>query len=170
MKTNTGASWRTKRHESRILALSALFCWEVGKVSPKEAFNQVAADFFEVALDPRKPDQHHYSAKLFLAAVNNAAEIDKSISAASQGWPVTRMPKVDLSILRLALAEANFVKETPVEVVIDEALELSKEFSTYASPRFVNGVLMGVFRQLGTVTESKGQASGPTPNKRETGG
>ncbi len=170
MKTDTGASWRAKRHESRILALSALFCWEVGKVSPKEAFNQVALDFFEIELDPKRPGQYHYSAKLFLAAINNAEEIDKNISAASQGWPVTRMPKVDLSILRLALAEANYVKETPLEVVIDEALELSKEFSTYASPRFVNGVLMGVFRQLGTVTESKSQTLDPAPNKGGTGG
>jgi len=91
---------------------------------------------------------------LFLAAVNNVSEIDNAISRASQGWQISRMPKIDLSILRLALAEANYLKETPLEVVIDEALELSKEFSTHASPRFVNGVLMGIFREIGYVPKS----------------
>ncbi len=151
MQMSTPAGTRMKRHESRILALSALFCWEVGKGSPQDAFSQVAKDFFGAGTEPGSVDQYSYSGKLFLAAVTNVSEIDRAISKASQGWPVSRMPKVDLSILRLAVAEANYLKETPLEVVIDEALELSKEFSTYASPRFVNGVLMGVFRQLGTV-------------------
>lgn len=151
VQMSTPSSQRMKRHESRILALSALFCWEVGKGSPEDAFSQVAKDFFGADTEPGGVEQHDYSGKLFLAAVTNVSEIDRAISRSSQGWQVSRMPKVDLSILRLAIAEARYLKETPIEVVIDEALELSKEFSTYASPRFVNGVLMGVFRQLGMV-------------------
>ncbi len=139
------------RRESRILALSALFCWEVGRFPPGEVFYQVAQGFFEAGSEPAKPERYGYSAQLFEAAVTNVSEIDRSISEASQGWPVSRMPKVDLSILRLALAEANHVGGAPLEVVIDEALELCKEYSTHASPRFVNGVLMGVFRRLGKV-------------------
>ena len=70
------------------------------------------------------------------------------IARASQGWALSRMPKVDLAILRLAVAEVLYVKSAPLEVVINEALELCKEFSTHASPRFVNGVLMGIFREV----------------------
>jgi N utilization substance protein B len=143
-----------RRHESRIMALSALFCWEVGKASPEDSFAFVARDFFDAAGVADKIRQYNYAAKLYLAAVTNVTEIDSAISRASQGWQISRMPKVDLSILRLALAEANYLKEAPLEVVIDEALELSKEFSTHASPRFVNGVLMGIFRELGHVPKS----------------
>lgn len=143
-----------RRHDSRIMALSALFCWEVGKGSPEDSFAFVARDFFDAAGVADKQKRYNYAAQLFLAAVTNVSEIDEAISRASQGWQLSRMPKVDLSILRLALAEANYLKETPFEVVIDEALELCKEFSTHASPRFVNGVLMGIFREMGHVPKS----------------
>ncbi|HHW27831.1 MAG TPA: transcription antitermination factor NusB [Firmicutes bacterium] len=143
-----------RRHDARIMALSALFCWEVGKFSPEEAFSGVARDFFDAPGAADKVTHYNYAGKLFLAAVNNVSEIDNAISRASQGWPISRMPRIDLSILRLALAEANYLKEVPLEVVIDEALELSKEFSTHASPRFVNGVLMGIFREMGYVPKS----------------
>ena len=61
------------------------------------------------------------------------------------------MPRVDLAILRLAVGEILYVKEAPFEVVIDEALEMCKEFSTHASPRFVNGVIMGIFPMFSTM-------------------
>ena len=138
-----------RRHDSRIVALSALFCWEVGKNTPEDSFAGVARDFFGAAGASDTLAQYNYAAKLFLAAVTNVAEIDQAISRASQGWQISRMPKIDLSIVRLALAEANYLKEAPFEVIIDEALELAKEFSTHASPRFVNGVLMGIFRETG---------------------
>ena len=96
-----------------------------------------------------------YAKTLFLTAAGSAGEIDPLIAKASQGWQISRMPKVDLSILRLALAEVLYLKETPMEIVIDEALELSKEFSTHASPRFVNGVLMGILREMGHAKKEK---------------
>ncbi|MGE5580387.1 MAG: transcription antitermination factor NusB [Bacillota bacterium] len=132
-----------RRHDARILALSALFCWDIAKDDPEAAFSQVADGYFEGQA------RYDYARELFFTAVNNAREIDRLIANASQGWPINRMPRVDLSILRLAVAEANFLAKTPYEVVIDEALELSKEFSTHASPRFVNGVLVAIFREIG---------------------
>jgi len=139
-----------RRHDARILALSALFCWDIAKDDPEAAFSQVADGYFEGQI------RYDYARELFLTAVANAREIDRLISNASQGWPISRMPRVDLSILRLAVAEAHFLGKTPYEVVIDEALELAKEFSTHASPRFVNGVLVAIFREIGnakTTTE-----------------
>lgn len=136
-----------RRHDARILALSALFCWELSKGAPSDVFDQVAEGFF--SLKPSEDKRLDYARGLFLSATQHAGEIDPLIAKASQGWQVSRMPRIDLSILRLAIAECEYVKETPMEIVIDEAVELSKEFSTYASPRFVNGVLMGVFREMG---------------------
>ena len=132
-----------RRHDARILALSALFCWDLSKDDPETVFAQVAEGYFDES--PR----FGYAKELFLAAVANAGEIDRLIAKASQGWPLARMPRVDLSILRMAVAEAHYLKKAPYEVVIDEAVELSKEFSTYASPRFVNGVLVAIFREIG---------------------
>lgn len=132
-----------RRHDARILALSALFCWDLTKDDPASAFDQVADGYFEDGL------RSDYAKEIFRASVAHAVEIDRMIAKASQGWPLVRMPRVDLSILRLAVAEAHYVARTPFEVVIDEALELSKEFSTHASPRFVNGVLVAIFREIG---------------------
>jgi len=149
-----------RRHEARTLALSALFCWELSKSDPLEVFDQVAEGYFSGegepatgkpeagAVRPSRDKRFEYARDLFLSTVTAASQIDPLIAKASQGWPLSRMPRVDLSILRLAVAEAVYLKETPLEVVIDEALELSKEFSTHASQRFVNGVLMGIFREL----------------------
>jgi N utilization substance protein B len=144
------------RHDSRILALSALFCWELRKDDDMEdVFSQLVDDFWvsDESLLPKKDNRYEYARKLFVTACSHVKEIDSLISQCSQGWAVPRMPRVDLSIIRLAVAEAYYLKEAPLEVVIDEAVELAKEFSTHPSPRFVNGVLMGIFRQLGCVPD-----------------
>jgi len=146
---------RLSRHEARVLALSALFCWELSKDEPVSVFDRVAQSFFlgdgdgPEEVKPSQDRRFAYARDLFMSAVTLAPEIDPLIAKASQGWPVSRMPRIDLSILRLAIAEAAYLKQAPLEVAIDEALELSKEFSTHASPRFVNGVLMGVLREMG---------------------
>jgi len=71
-------------------------------------------------------------------------EIDGLISRFSIDWPLVRMPAVDRNLLRLAVFELTQRPATPVGVVIDEAVELAKRFSTDDSGRFVNGVLSAV--------------------------
>jgi N utilization substance protein B len=70
-----------------------------------------------------------------------AASIDRLVSRASVGWELDRMPVVDRTVLRLGTAELVGFPRTPVAVVIDEAVELAKRFSTEQSGSFVNGVL-----------------------------
>jgi N utilization substance protein B len=67
-------------------------------------------------------------------------DLDATITQASRGWRVERMPMVDRCVLRLAVYELTFT-DTPVAVVIDEAVEIAKTYSTERSGRFVNGVL-----------------------------
>jgi len=86
-------------------------------------------------------------------------DLDAAITRASHGWRIERMPMVDRCILRLALYELTFT-DTPVAVVIDEAVEITKTYSTERSGRFVNGVL-GAIADAGhppnpDVTESSG--------------
>lgn len=67
--------------------------------------------------------------------------INEKISAASQGWKLNRMNKVDLTIIRLALYEMLFDDEVPTKVAINEAVELAKKYGGDESPQFVNGIL-----------------------------
>lgn len=71
----------------------------------------------------------------------NLAEIDGILNDTSKGWKTTRMNKVDLSILRLAVYEMKWDEDVPVGVAINEAVELAKKYSSEDGPSFINGVL-----------------------------
>lgn len=68
-------------------------------------------------------------------------EIDREINAKSKGWKTTRMGKVDLALMRLAVYEILYDEEIPTGVAINEAVELAKKYGTDDSPSFINGVL-----------------------------
>ena len=72
--------------------------------------------------------------------ISDLVNIDKQIENAAPEWPVDKINKIDLAILRLAVWEIGQDK-TSKKVVIDEAIELAKEYGTEASPAFINGVL-----------------------------
>lgn len=73
--------------------------------------------------------------------LNHIAEIDEAVNAVSEGWKTSRMGKVDLTLIRLAVYEMKFEVEIPTKVAINEAVELAKQYGTDDSPSFVNGVL-----------------------------
>ena len=75
------------------------------------------------------------------AVIAHIEEIDQMINGASAGWKTSRMNKVDLSILRLAVYEMKMDEDVPVKVAINEAVELGKRFSGDEGPSFINGVL-----------------------------
>ena len=73
--------------------------------------------------------------------VENLSLIDKTITIHAPEWPIDKLAKIDLAILRLAVYELLFEKDTPPKVVIDEAIEIAKEYGTESSSSFVNGVI-----------------------------
>lgn len=75
-------------------------------------------------------------------------DIDGKIQAAAPEWPVDKIAKTDLAILRLSVYELTVQKKEPPKVIIDEAIELAKEFGNEASPKFVNGVLGTILKSL----------------------
>lgn len=75
------------------------------------------------------------------AAIEKVSEIDTILNEKTTGWKTTRMNKVDLTILRLAIYEMKWDEDIPTGVAINEAVELSKRFSGEEGPSFVNGVL-----------------------------
>ena len=78
----------------------------------------------------------------------NIVSIDRMVAANATGWTIDRMPVLDRSILRLATYELIAEPEVPVAVIIDEAVELAKQYSTEFSGGFVNGVLATIARQV----------------------
>ncbi len=93
---------------------------------------------------PLKPDR--FMEQLARGTAADVTEIDKQIAAKSEHWRVERMAVVDRNILRLAIYELRLA-ELPAPVVIDEALELARQFSSDESLAFINGVLDAVHRQ-----------------------
>ena len=76
-----------------------------------------------------------------MGTCQNTADIDVRLAAHAKGWKLERMPKIDLAVLRLAVYELAYVREVPVSVIINEAVELAKKYSTADSGAFVNGLL-----------------------------
>ena len=79
--------------------------------------------------------------QLFETAISNEKAIDETLEGVARNWHISRMAAVDRALLRMALAEMLFLKETPPKVIINEAVELAKRYSTAASGSFVNGIL-----------------------------
>ncbi|HLH46995.1 MAG TPA: transcription antitermination factor NusB [Acidimicrobiales bacterium] len=99
-----------------------------------------------VAELPVPPDA--FAAELVLGVEARAAEIDGLLARHAIGWAIDRMPAVDRSLLRLATYELLDRGSTPTGVVISEAVELAKQYSTEESGRYVNGVLSAVALEL----------------------
>ncbi|MEU0372804.1 transcription antitermination factor NusB [Streptomyces sp. NPDC096176] len=108
----------------------------------------VLADWVRHArTDERQPPVAEYTMDLVEGYAEHADRIDDLIATYAVGWTIDRMPVVDRNIIRLGAYELVWKDETPDAVVIDEAVQLAKEFSTDESPAFVNG-LLGRFKDL----------------------
>ncbi len=86
----------------------------------------------------------NYIGKIAQTFKDKGEDIDKIISELAFGWDIDRLFKIDKNILRISIAEIIFIKDAPHKVVIDEALELAKKYSTDDSPSFINGILAKV--------------------------
>lgn len=84
--------------------------------------------------------KHKRLSPLARTAVDQLAAIDQIVSACADQWPIEKINKIDLAILRLAISELR-LRKVPEKVIIDEAVELAKTFGSRSSPAFVNGVL-----------------------------
>lgn len=86
--------------------------------------------------------------KLIESILGNLKRIDKVITRCAPEWPLEKIARMDLAILRLAVYELIIAKKEPLKVIIDEAVELGKEFGGETSPAFINGVLGTVMKKL----------------------
>jgi len=136
-----------QRRDGRVAAVQFLYAWSLN--SPRNLAEDIRI-FFEEMTSTEKPREHyHYAEELIGGAITQQAEIDARIRQLAQNWEFDRIARIDLAILRMAIYEMLYRKDIPPIVSINEAIDLSKEFSTADSKRFVNGILDRLKDQLG---------------------
>ncbi len=119
---------------------------EMIDVAEKALLGLEIAEF--VALDSEQ-EVKDYAIKIAQTYHEHNKEIDETIGKYASGWDFERLVKMDKDILRIAISELLFIKETPMKVVVDEAVELAKKYSTEDSASFVNGILAKVIVDYG---------------------
>ena len=98
-------------------------------------------DLFAEELENLSEDDYAYINNKCMDLMNHIEDIDAKINEKATGWKTSRMGKVDLTILRLAVYEIEFEEDIPVKVSINEAVELAKKYGADESSAFINGVL-----------------------------
>lgn len=112
------------RHQKRVRILKELFAWEFS-------------------------NQNEPISETTRQIIDNLPKIDSEIKIIAPNWPISQINKIDLSILRLAVFELIIERSEPFKVILDEAVELSKEYGSESSSGFVNGA-------LGNLVETEG--------------
>ena len=145
---------KTDRRKSRELAFQTLYALfmqeEIGELEEE----RIEALKKELISDRNvKKSVVQYAESLFTITKENSLEINKILSETADNWDVERFSKVDKSLLHLAVAELLYFPEVPVKVVINEALEMARSFSSDESVSFINGILDSVRRKYVTKKE-----------------
>ncbi len=131
------------RRKSRELALQMLFQSDMGKQTADQVRKTFWAEHGSASAEVRG-----FADDLFRVAVDRVKEIDTLIEKHAEHWRMDRMAAVDRNLLRAAVAEMLSYRDTPRAVVINEALEIARKFSSPESVQFINGVLDSVAKEL----------------------
>lgn len=132
------------RRKARECALQMLFAADVTKLSGETVTSNFWAELGE-------PDTEHlmrdFSVHLVLGTLRHIETVDEKIRTRAEHWRIERMAIVDRNVLRLAVYEFLY-EETPNTVVINEALEIARRFSTFEATQFINGILDAIKHDL----------------------
>lgn len=126
-----------KRRESRVIAMKALYIYEVNE---EKKIHPIINEMFELE-DDLTDEVKEYALNLSEKVVLFYDKLNDVINSATKNWKIERMAVIDRNILRIALVEVFLQDSVPDIVAIDEAIELAKEYSTIDSGGFVNGIL-----------------------------
>jgi len=129
------------RRKAREYALQMLFQWDI----THDSIDQILSTFFNGLEESEAVAD--FARTLVIRAVENVEKIDSLIQRHAEHWRMDRMATVDRNVLRLATQEL-FDNETPKTVVINEAIEIARRFSSQESPQFINGILDSIKKEL----------------------
>jgi transcription antitermination protein NusB len=128
------------RRQGREAALQALYAIAIGHREPGDALTETVGDGGET-------DYRAFVKDLVLGTLDHAQETDLLLAPLLEGWTIERLPTIDRLLLEMGTFELRHRPLTPPAVVINEAVELAKKFSTEESNRFVNGVLNAIAKE-----------------------
>lgn len=131
------------RRESRENAMKLLYQVQIQKDDIQEQIDRFIEEH-----EINDGQDREYLLNVVNGVIDKEMELDCLISNYARGWTISRMPKVDLAIMRLSCYEIKFRDDIPMNVSINEAVELAKKYSGEQSGTFVNGVLGKMFSQL----------------------
>lgn len=109
----------------------------------------LALEIAEFATLEGQADVKNYAVTIAEQFKENSKIIDEQIQKFAKGWDIERLVKMDKDILRIAIIELLYVKDAPMKVIVDEALELAKKYSTDESSSFINGILAKIIVENG---------------------
>jgi len=133
-----------QRRDGRVAAMQYLYSWSINQ--PENLATDLAV-FFEGMELPR--EHYSYGEDLIHGVIGHVDEIDGHIRGLAQNWEFDRIARIDLAILRLAIYEMMYRRDIPPVVSINEAIDLSKQFSNADAKRFINGILDRMKDRLG---------------------
>lgn len=136
------------RHLQRSVAMQALYEWDFSGCEAGTEMDIIKRNLAEFAPGL---EGEHFALRLVEGTVKERPTIDTLIEKCAPEWPIDQIASVDRSILRLGIFELLFgdYEEVPPKVAINEAIELAKSFGSDSSPKFVNGVLGTIYREMG---------------------
>lgn len=136
MNGKSTGSLASSRRKARVIALQSLYESDLAGHDPLETLDR---DLAEDGVDATAAD---YARHLVEGVARHRTEIDRTLTQAAPAWPLGQMPPIDKNLLRLAIYELLFDnRRVPMRAVINEAVEIAKDFGSESSSRFVNGVL-----------------------------
>ena len=132
------------RRKARVCALQMLFQYDIAR--PR--LDELSSTYWEAFGEDMSDVPRDFSNNLAAGAIAHLDEIDDLIIKRAENWRIKRMAVVDRNILRLAIYEFLYEPDTPKTVIINEALEIARRFSTFEATQFINGILDAIKRDL----------------------
>jgi N utilization substance protein B len=136
------------RHRAREAALQILYQWEIGRRDVDRAAETFFTEQWPDEEEPAADELRGFASRLAHDTVDRLDEIDPLIAGTTERWRPERMAVLDRLILRMAACELLRDRATPPAVVINEALELARTFSTEDAVKFINGMLDAIRKKL----------------------
>ena len=132
------------RRKARVCALQMLFQYDLAR----PGVDELSELYWEAFGDEMGEVGREFSTNLARGAIAHIEKIDELIKRRAEHWRIQRMAVVDRNVLRLAIYEFLYEPDTPKTVVINEALEIARRFSTFEATQFINGILDAIKRDL----------------------
>ncbi len=145
------------RRKARECALQMLYSNDIAHLP----IDDLIKSYWQEMNESPRSDVSDFAVKLVRGTIKYLDDIDERIRKRTEHWRISRMAVVDRNLLRLAVYEFLHEPETPKTVVINEALEIARRFSTYEATQFINGILDGIKRDLDAVASPPSAKTAP---------